>query len=56
LHIGGIGRDGGVVEIYDITSQTVIQSYNDPADFQTPQWDAQGTGFFYVADPTRKVT
>ena len=52
LHIGGIGRDGGVVGIYDVTTQTVIQTYNDPADFQSPQWDATGTGFFYVADPT----
>jgi len=52
LHIGGIGRDGGVVGIYDVTTQTVIQTYNDPADFQAPQWDADGRGFFYVADPT----
>jgi WD40 repeat protein len=52
LHIGGIGRDGGVVGIYDVTTQTVVQTYNDPADFQAPQWDAQGAGFFYVADPT----
>lgn len=52
LHIGGVGRDGGVVGIYDVTIQKVIQTYNDPADFQAPQWDAQGTGFYYVADPT----
>jgi len=52
LHIGGIGRDGGVVGIYDVTTQTVVQTYNDPADFQTPQWDAEGMGFYYVADPT----
>ena len=52
LHIGGIGRDGGVVGIYDVTTQKVMQTYNDPADFQSPQWDAQGTGFYYVADPT----
>jgi len=52
LHVGGIGRDGGVVGIYDITTQSIVQTYNDPADFQAPQWDAQGAGFFYVADPT----
>ena len=52
MHIGGIGRDGGVVGVYDVTTQSVVQTYNDPADFQAPQWDAAGTGFYYVADPT----
>lgn len=52
VHVGGVGRSGGMVGIYDIATQKVTQTYSDPADFQAPQWDAQGTGFYYVADPT----
>lgn len=51
LHTGGIGRVGGMISTYDVVSDTITVISNDPANFQAPQWNNQGDGYYYVADP-----
>lgn len=51
LHTGGIGRVGGMMSTYDVASDTITVISNDPANFQAPQWNNQGDGYYYVADP-----
>jgi len=51
LHAGGIGRVGGMILTYDVVRDTVTVISNDPANFQAPQWNNRGDGYYYVADP-----
>lgn len=51
LHTGGIGRVGGMISTYDVVNEVVTVISNDPANFQAPQWNNQGDGYYYVADP-----
>lgn len=51
LHTGGVGRVGGTISTYDVVSDTMTVVSNDPANFQVPQWNNQGDGYYYVADP-----
>ncbi len=51
LHTGGIGRVGGMISTYDVASDTITVISNDPANFQAPQWNNEGDGYYYVADP-----
>jgi hypothetical protein len=51
LHTGGIGRVGGTIATYDVASDTITVIRNDPANFQAPQWNNQGDGYYYVSDP-----
>lgn len=51
LHMGGVGRVGGMISTYDVARDQVTVTRNDPANFQAPQWNNQGDGYYYVADP-----
>lgn len=51
LHIGGSSFEQGRVAAFDPGSTTPLYELADPGFFQAPAWTADGSGFFYVAQP-----
>lgn len=52
VRIGILGRDGGMLGVYDVQKNKIVMSHADVGDFQSAQWDQTGTGYFYVVDAT----
>lgn len=50
VKIGGIGRDGGMLGVYDVRDNRIHDAHTDVGDFHSAQWDVRGDGYFYVAD------
>jgi len=51
LHLGGSTFEQGRVAAFDLGSSTPVFELADPGLFQAPAWTADGSGFFYVAQP-----
>lgn len=51
LHIGGSSFEDGRMAAYEAGSTTPLYELADPGFFQAPAWTADGSGFFYVAQP-----
>lgn len=51
LHIGGSSFENGRVAAFEAGSSTPLYELADPGFFQAPAWTADGSGFFYVAQP-----
>jgi TolB protein len=51
LHSDGASSEDGRVAAYKPGSPQPILELSDPGQFKTPAWSADGTQFFYVAQP-----
>lgn len=51
LHIGGSSFENGRMAAFERGSTTPLYELADPGFFQAPAWTADGSGFFYVAQP-----
>jgi TolB protein len=51
LHIGGSSFEDGRVAAFEPGSTAPLYELADPGFFQAPAWTADGSGFFYVAQP-----
>jgi dipeptidyl aminopeptidase/acylaminoacyl peptidase len=50
VRLGRLGRDGGLLGVYDVAQQRIMVSHSDVGDFQSAQWDDTGNGYYYVVD------
>lgn len=50
VRLGLLGRDGGLLGVYDVAQQRIVMSHSDVGDFQSAQWDQTGSGYYYVVD------
>jgi TolB protein len=51
LHMGGASFEEGRVAAYEPGNAKPLQELADPGLFKTPAWSADGSQFFYVAQP-----